>query len=41
MNVSKLSMRKISEIFRQRFELKRSYRDIARSLDWTLANFNV
>ncbi len=28
----KLSMRKISEIFRQRFELKLGYRDIARSL---------
>ena len=26
-------MRKISEVFRQRFELKRSYRDIARSLN--------
>lgn len=29
--MSKLSMRKISEILRQRFELKRSYRDIATS----------
>ena len=27
-----LSMRKISEVLRQRYELKRSYRDIARSL---------
>lgn len=31
--MGKLSMRKISEIFRQRFELKRSYRDVARSLN--------
>src|ERR1700738_4339424 len=29
--MSRLSMRKISEILRQRFELKRSYHDIARS----------
>src|SRR5579871_2340822 len=31
--MGKLSMRKISEVFRQRFELKRSYRDIAGSLN--------
>jgi transposase len=30
-------MRKISEIFRQRFELKRSYRDIARSLNISIS----
>ena len=30
-------MRKISEIFRQRFELKRSYRDIARSVDISIS----
>jgi len=30
--MGRLSMRKISEVFRQRFELKRSYRDVARSL---------
>lgn len=32
-NVSKLSMRKISEILRQRYELNCSYSDIARSLN--------
>ena len=31
--MSRLSMRKISEILRQRYELKRSYRDAARSLN--------
>lgn len=31
--MSRLSMRKISEVFRQRLELKRSYRDISRSLN--------
>jgi transposase len=31
--MSRLSMRKLSEIFRQRFELKRSYGDIANSLN--------
>jgi len=31
--MSRLSMRKISEIFRQRFELRRSYGDIANSLN--------
>lgn len=31
--MSRLSMRKISEIFRQRYELKRSYGDIANSLN--------
>jgi len=31
--VSRLSMRKISEILRQRYELNQSYRDIARSLN--------
>lgn len=31
--MSRLSMRKISEVFRQRYDLKRSYRDIARSLN--------
>jgi transposase len=30
--MSRLSMRKISEVFRQRYELKLSYRDIAKSL---------
>jgi transposase len=31
--VSRLSMQKISEIFRQHYDLKRSYREIARSLN--------
>src|SRR5438045_941741 len=31
--MGRLSMRKISEVFRQRFELERSYRDVARSLN--------
>jgi hypothetical protein len=31
--MGRLSMRKISEVFRQRFELKRSYREVARSLN--------
>lgn len=31
--MGKVSMRKTSEIFRQRFELQRSYRDVARSLN--------
>jgi len=35
--VSKLSMRKISEVLRQRYELKRSYRDIARSLNISIS----
>ena len=30
--MSKISMKKISEIFRQRFELKLTYREIANSL---------
>ena len=40
--MSKLSMRKISEILRQRFDLQRNYRDIARSLNIstsTVANY--
>jgi transposase len=35
--VSKLSMKKISEILRQRFELKLSYRDVARSLNISIS----
>lgn len=35
--MSRLSMRKISEIFRQRFELKLSYRDVARSLNMSIS----
>jgi transposase len=35
--MGRLSMRKISEIFRQRFELKRSYRDVARSLNISIS----
>jgi transposase len=35
--MSRLSMRKISEIFRQRYELKRSYRDIAKSLNVSIS----
>lgn len=35
--MSRLSMRKISEIFRQRYELKRSYRDIAQSLNISIS----
>ena len=35
--MDKLSMRKISEILRQRFELKSSYRDIARSLNISIS----
>lgn len=35
--MSRLSMRKISEVFRQRFELKRSYRDIAQSLNISIS----
>ena len=31
--MDRLSMRKISEVLRQRFELKRSYREVARSLN--------
>ncbi|WP_415076889.1 IS21 family transposase [Legionella sp.] len=33
-------MRKISEVFRMRFELKRSYRDIARSLNISISTVN-
>jgi transposase len=36
-NVSKLSMRKISEILRQRHELKRSYREIGNSLNISIS----
>lgn len=35
--MSRLSMRKISEVFRQRYELRRSYRDIAKSLNISLS----
>lgn len=35
--MGKISMRKISEILRQRFELKRSYRDIANSLNLSIS----
>ena len=35
--MSKLSMRKISEILRQRYDLKRSYRDIAKSLNISIS----
>jgi transposase len=35
--MSRLSMRKISEIFRQRYELKRSYRDMAKSLNVSMS----
>jgi transposase len=35
--MSRLSMRKISEVFRQRYELKRSYRDIAQSLNISIS----
>ncbi|MBX3709534.1 MAG: IS21 family transposase [Gammaproteobacteria bacterium] len=35
--MGRLSMRKISEVFRQRFELKRSYRDVARSLNISIS----
>jgi len=35
--VSRLSMRKMTEIFRQRFDLHYSYRDIARSLNISLS----
>src|SRR5215204_259554 len=38
--MSRLSMRKISEILRQRFELKRSYRDIARSQNISLSSIS-
>jgi transposase len=33
----RISMNKITEVFRQRFELKRSYRDIARSLNISIS----
>jgi len=33
-------MCKISEIFRQRYKLKRSYRDIARSLNISISTIN-
>lgn len=35
--MSRLSMRKISEVFRQRYELKLSYRDIAKSLNISIS----
>lgn len=35
--MSKLSMRKISELLRQRYELKRSYREIGRSLNISIS----
>lgn len=35
--MSRLSMRKISEVLRQRHEVKRSYRDIARSLNISIS----
>lgn len=35
--MSRLSMRKISEVFRQRYELKRSYRDISQSLNISIS----
>lgn len=35
--MSRLSMRKISEVFRQRFELNRSYRDVANSLNISIS----
>jgi transposase len=38
--VSRLSMCKISEIFRQRYKLKRGYRDIARSLNISISTIN-
>lgn len=38
--MSRLSMRKISEILRQRYELKRSYRDIAQSLSISLSTIS-
>jgi transposase len=38
--MSKLSMRKISEILRQRYELKRSYRDIASSVNISISTIS-
>jgi transposase len=38
--MSKLSMRKISEILRQRYELKRSYRDIGTSLNISISTIS-
>ena len=38
--MSKLSMRKISEILRQRHELKRSYRDIGKSLNISIGTIS-
>lgn len=38
--MSRLSMRKISEILRQRYELKRSYRDIAQSLSISISTIS-
>lgn len=38
--MGKISMRKISEIFRQRFELKLGYRDIARSVDLSIGTIS-
>ena len=40
LTVSRLSMCKISEIFRQRYKLKRSYRDIAQSLNISISTIN-
>ena len=39
--MSRLSMRKISEILRQRYELKRSYRDIAQSLNISISTVST
>lgn len=38
--MSRLSMRKISEILRQRYELKHSYRDIANSLEISISTIS-
>lgn len=35
--MGKISMKKVSEILRQRYELNRSYRDIARSLNISMS----
>jgi len=39
--MGKISMKKVSEILRQRYELKRSYRDIARSLNISMSTINT
>lgn len=39
--MSRLSMRKISEILRQRHELKRSYRDVAQSLNISISTVSM